>query len=89
MLTLLGDAHVGYRQATIMRMPPVRTWRWTRAEYDRMVEVGVLDEKVYREPVQSPTGRWSYRRVRLPRASASIVPLGAPKSRVRGADPLP
>jgi Uma2 family endonuclease len=45
--------------------------------------------EVYREPVQSTTGRWSYRRVRLLRPSATIVPLGAPKHRVRVADLLP
>jgi hypothetical protein len=150
-------------------MPPVRTRRWTRTEYDRLVEVGVLGRddrvelldgllvvrepqgtrhvtavlrtrlalerafgpgfharpqapvalddtsepepdvaivrgrisdywilnlvdrvlEVYRGPVRSPTGRWTYRRVRLLRPSASIPPLAAPKARVRVADLLP
>jgi len=48
---------------------------------------GVLE--VYRGPVRSPNGRWTYRRVPILRPSASITPLGAPKARVRVADLLP
>ena len=81
--------------------PPVvdvaaRTRRWTRKEYDRLVELGVLHEDepielVYREPARSPAAHdgWKYTRPRMLKPGATVSPLAAPAARIAVADLLP
>ena len=75
---------------------PIRTRRWTRREYDRLVELGVLHEDepielVYREPARSPAAHdgWKYTRARMLKPGATVSPLAAPAARIAVADLLP
>jgi Uma2 family endonuclease len=45
--------------------------------------------EVYREPIESATGRWKYKHVRLLKPGAVVRPLAAPDARIRVADLLP
>jgi Uma2 family endonuclease len=47
--------------------------------------------EVYRQPVRAPQRRygWKYRSVRLLRRGATVIPLAAPRARIRVADLLP
>ena len=55
--------------------------------------VNLADEvlEVYREPVRAPSGRgeWRYASVRLLRRNAVVIPLAAPRARIRVAALLP
>ena len=55
---------------------------WIVNLVDRVLEV-------YRDPVRTPSGRWRYRHVRVLKPSATVVPLAAPRARIRVADLLP
>ena len=45
--------------------------------------------EVYREPIESATGRWKYENVRLLKPGAVVGPLAEPDARIRVADLLP
>jgi Uma2 family endonuclease len=47
--------------------------------------------EVYREPVAAPSARfaWKYRRVRILKARATVIPLAAPSATIAVADLLP
>jgi hypothetical protein len=72
--------------------PRIRTRRWTRQEYDRLIELGILDRvlEVHRSPARQRPGRSAaYTDVRrIPRQEV-VTPLAAPSARIVGADLLP
>lgn len=70
--------------------------RWTRHQYERLIDHGFLDEddralEVHREPARSGPARrhWTYAAIETLGAEAAISPLAAPAARVGVADLLP
>ena len=61
-------------------MTTVLVRRWTRREYERMVDAGVFPQARY---------GWSYRDERHVAPGDHISPLAAPQARVAVADLLP
>jgi len=68
--------------------PIIRTRRWTRREYDRLIELGVLHED---EPIEllARGRRAAYTDVRRIPPSEAIAPLAAPAALIVVADLLP
>lgn len=65
---------------------PVRTRRWTRMEYDRLVDIGV-----YRRPIEAPSAPfgWRYASREVLSAESSVELLAVPGARILVSDLLP
>ena len=73
---------------------PLTLRRWQRAEYDRLVDLGVFQDgvlQVYRdpEPDASPAFGWRYRSVSPLVPPATVAPLAFGGARIAVADLLP
>ena len=65
---------------------PVRTRRWTRAEYERLIDIGVYRRRV--SDPSSPFG-WHYASKEVLRAESFVELLAAPGARILVSDLLP
>jgi len=77
-----------------MKQVPLTLRRWTRSEYDRLVQLGVLDDElleVYRDPGTDPTALYGsrYRRVERLGAGETVSPLALATVRLAVGDLLP
>src|SRR5439155_172473 len=74
--------------------PYVKTRRWRRVEYERLVDLGIFVGgalEVHRGPHAAADAAygWVYRSVDILRPPATLTPLGAPGARIAVADLLP
>ncbi|HEY7540445.1 MAG TPA: hypothetical protein VIF11_09905 [Methylomirabilota bacterium] len=78
---------------------PVRTRRWTRAEYERLIDVGVFHSRepldrvleIYRRPIADPSAPfgWRYASREVLSAESSVGLLAVPGARILVSDLLP
>jgi hypothetical protein len=71
--------------------PELELKRWTRVEYEKLIDQGVFTPEDRIEPIRSATMPygWDYRLVQIVRPGESVTALSAPHASIVVADLLP